>query len=79
MTATKRCPRCGQVKPANQFYRRSGGRRLSAHCRPCTRAASREVRRRRRQDPGSAVRLRVVDRIRQRRRRALGRQSGEES
>ena len=79
MTATKRCPRCGQVKPANQFYRRSGRRRLSAYCRPCARAASREAHWSRRQDPGSAVRLRAVDRIRQRRHRALGRQSGEGS
>ena len=35
----KRCPRCGQVKPAGEFYRRRGGRRLSPYCQPCTRAA----------------------------------------
>jgi hypothetical protein len=68
----KRCPRCGQVKPADQFYRRRGGRRLSPYCQPCTRAASREVRTRRRQDLAAVERLRAVDRVRQRRHRHLG-------
>ena len=68
----KRCPRCGQVKPADQFYRRRHGRRLSPYCQPCTRAAARAVRQRRRQDLTAAERLRAVDRARQRRRRALG-------
>jgi hypothetical protein len=68
----KRCPRCGQVKPASQFYRRRRGRRLSPYCQPCTRAASREVRTRRRQDPAAAEQLRAVDRARQRRHRTLG-------
>ena len=68
----KRCPRCGQVKPAGQFYRCRHGRRLSPYCQPCTRAASREVRTRRRQDLAAAERLRAVDRARQRRHRALG-------
>jgi hypothetical protein len=68
----KRCPRCGQVKPAGQFYRRRHGRRLLPHCQPCTRAASREVRNRRRQDPAVAEQLRAIDRARQRRRRAIG-------
>jgi hypothetical protein len=75
MTATKRCPRCGQVKAADQFYRRRGGRRLSPYCQPCTRVASREAQSRR-QDPASAELLRAVDRARQRRRRALGGQGG---
>jgi hypothetical protein len=75
MTAIKRCPRCGQVKAADQFYRRRGGRRLSPYCQPCTRAASREARSRG-QDPASAELLRAVDRARQRRRRALGGQGG---
>ena len=44
MTATKRCPRCGQVKAAEAFYRRRGGRRLSPYCQACTRAASRAAR-----------------------------------
>ena len=75
MTAAKRCPRCGQLKATSQFYRRRGGQ-LSSYCQPCTQAASREARRRRRQDPATAVQLRVVDRVRQRRHRALGRQGG---
>jgi NlpC/P60 family len=40
MTATKRCPRCGRVKAAEDFYRRRGGRRLSPYCQPCTQATS---------------------------------------
>jgi hypothetical protein len=73
MTAVKRCPRCGQVKAAEAFYRRRRGRQLSSYCQPCTRAASREARGRRRQDPAAVELLRGVDRARQRRRRALGR------
>jgi hypothetical protein len=75
MTARKRCSRCGQVKPADQFYRR---RRLglSSYCRSCTRAAARAAGSRRRQDPAEAARLRAVDRARQRRHRTLGRQGG---
>ena len=76
MTATKRCPRCGQVKPADQFYRRRHGRRLSPYCQPCTRAAARQARTRRRQDPASAEGLRAGERAHQRRRRALGGQGG---
>jgi hypothetical protein len=68
----KRCPRCGQVKLAGGSYRRWRSLRLSPSCQPCTRAASRESRNRRRQDPASAELLRAVDRIRQRRHRALG-------
>ena len=68
----KRCPRCGQVKPAGRFYRRRGGRRLSPYCQSCTRTASREVRNRRRRDLAAAERLRAVDRARQRRHRTLG-------
>ena len=68
----KRCPRCGQVKPAGQFYRRRRGRRLSPYCQPCTRATTREARLRRRQDSVAAERLRAVDRARQRRHRTLG-------
>jgi hypothetical protein len=74
MTATKakRCLRCGQVKSADQFYRRRRSLRLSPYCQPCTRAASRQARTRRRLDPVAAERLRAVDRLRQRHRRALG-------
>jgi hypothetical protein len=68
----KRCLRCGQVKSAGQFYRRRGGRRLSPYCQPCTRAASRLARRRRREDPAAAEQLRAVDRARQRCHRTLG-------
>jgi hypothetical protein len=77
MTATKRCPRCVQVKAAEQFYRRRGGRRLSSYCQPCSRAATRQGRSRRRQDPATAAQLRAVDRTRQHRHRALGSQGGE--
>jgi hypothetical protein len=69
MTATKRCPRCGQLKAASEFYRRRGGRRLSPYCQPCQRAAAHQARRRRRQDPAAAEVLRAVDRARQRRSR----------
>jgi hypothetical protein len=77
MTAAKRCRRCGQLKAAQEFYRRRGGRRLSPYCQPCSRAAARETQTRRRQDPAAAEQLRAVDRARQRRRRALGRQEAE--
>jgi recombinational DNA repair protein (RecF pathway) len=71
VTAAKRCPRCGRVRPAGEFYRRRSGR-LSSYCRSCQRAAARTAQQRRRQDPATADQLQVVDRIRQRRRRALG-------
>jgi hypothetical protein len=71
MTAVKRCPRCGQVKPASEFYRRQRTR-LSSYCRACQRVAARAARRRRRQDPAAVDQLRAVDRTRQRRLRALG-------
>jgi hypothetical protein len=71
MSAGKRCPRCGQVKPAGEFYSRQRTR-LSSYCRSCQRAAARATRRRRRQDPAAADQLRAVDRTRQRRHRHLG-------
>lgn len=71
MTAVKRCPRCGQVKPAEAFYRRQRTR-LSSYCRSCQRAAARVARRRRRQDPAAVDQLRAVDRTRKRRHRHLG-------
>jgi hypothetical protein len=77
MTAVKSCPRCGQLKSAAEFYRRRGDRRLSSYCRPCTRAASHEGHIRRRHDPAAAEGLRAVDRVRQRRRRALGGHGGD--
>jgi hypothetical protein len=78
MMTVKRCPRCGQLKSAAEFYRRRRGLGLSSYCQPCTRAASRQAQRRRRQDPAAAEGLRAVDRARQRRRRALGGQGGAE-
>ena len=71
MTAVKCCPRCGKVKPADEFYRRQRTR-LSSYCRSCQRAAARLARTRRRQDQAEAEQLRAVDRTRQRRHRALG-------
>jgi hypothetical protein len=71
MTSFKRCPRCGQVKPAEQFYRRQRTR-LSSYCRSCQQAAVRRARDRRRHDPAAVERLRAVDRTRQRRHRTLG-------
>ena len=70
MTAVKRCPRCGKVKPTSEFYRRQRTR-LSSYCRSCQRAAAHLARRRRRQDPAAAEELRAVDRARQRRHRHL--------
>ena len=69
--AVKRCPRCGQLSPAGEFYRRRSGR-LSSYCQSCQRAAARLARKRRRQDPAAAEQLRAVDRARQRRRGTLG-------
>jgi hypothetical protein len=66
----KRCPRCGKVKPAGEFYHRRRTR-LSSYCRSCQRAAAR-LARTRRHDPAAGEQLRAVDQIRQRRRRALG-------
>jgi hypothetical protein len=71
MTAAKRCPWCGRVRPASDFYRRRSGR-LSSYCQSCQRATARLARQRRRQDPGEAEQLQAVDRARQRRHRALG-------
>jgi recombinational DNA repair protein (RecF pathway) len=73
VTAVKRCPRCGRVRPAAEFYRRQGAR-LSSYCRSCQRAAARLARSRRRQDQAALEQLRAVDRVRQRRHRALGSQ-----
>jgi predicted Fe-S protein YdhL (DUF1289 family) len=69
--AVKRCPRCGRVRPAGEFYRRQGTR-LSSYCRSCQRAAARLARWRRRRDPATAEQLRALDRTRQRRHRTLG-------
>lgn len=68
MTAVERCPRCGRVRQAGEFY--SG--RLSSFCRSCQRAAGRLARQRHREDQAAADQLRAVNRIRQRRRRGQG-------
>ena len=68
-------PLCRVIPPlrdassaAAEFYRRRGGQ-LSAYCRDCQRAASRESYERRRQDPVELARLRAADRARRRRSR----------
>jgi NAD-dependent SIR2 family protein deacetylase len=70
MTSVKRCPRCGQVKPAEAFYRRQRTR-LSSYCRSCQQATVRAARHRRRQDLAAVEELRAVDR-RPGRRRSRG-------
>ena len=70
MTAVKRCPRCGKVKPASEFYRRRRTR-LSSYCQSCQRAAALLARRRRRHDPAAVEQLRAVERTRQRRHRTV--------
>jgi hypothetical protein len=71
MSAVKRCPRCGRVRAAAEFYWRRSGR-LSSYCKACQRAAARAALKRRRQDLAAVEQLRAVDRARQRRHRALG-------
>jgi hypothetical protein len=71
VSGVKRCPRCGRVRAAAEFYWRRSGR-LSSYCQSCQRAAARLARQRRRQDPAAVEQLRAVDRARQRRRRHLG-------
>jgi hypothetical protein len=73
MTPVKRCPRCGKVKPAGEFYRRRRAQ-LSSYCRSCQRATAR-LAHTRRHDPAAIEQLRAVDRIRQRRHRTLGGQT----
>jgi hypothetical protein len=74
--AVKRCPRCGRVRSAGEFYWRRSGR-LSSYCRSCQRAVARLARQRRRQDLSAAEQLRAVDRARQRRHRAHGPSGGD--
>jgi hypothetical protein len=76
VTAVKRCPRCGRVRAAAEFYWRRSGR-LSSYCKACQRAAARAARTRRRQDAAAAEQLRAVDRARQHRHRALGSSGGD--
>ena len=67
---TVRCSRCRQRKPLAAFYRRRSGRPLS-YCKDCQRRAVRAAEHQRRHDPTGLVRLRAVDRDRQRRFRHL--------
>jgi recombinational DNA repair protein (RecF pathway) len=74
--AFKRCPRCGRVRSAGEFYRRRSGR-LSSYCQSCQLAVARLARQRRHQDLSAAEQLRAVDRARQRRHRAQGPSGGD--
>jgi hypothetical protein len=73
--AARRCPDCGEYRPASAFYRRSNGQ-LSAYCKPHQRERAKASYQRRRQDPAALARMREADRIRKResraRRKALG-------
>jgi hypothetical protein len=72
---TARCSRCRQRKPLSAFYLRRSGRPLSA-CKDCQRRAVHAAEQRRRSDPAGLVRLRAVDRDRQRRHRLRGLEGG---
>ena len=53
---TKRCYRCGETKPAAEFYHNTGHRDgLSAACRPCTKAEAHERWRRTHPEPSPYV------------------------
>jgi hypothetical protein len=67
--ADKRCPDCGQHRPADAFYVRPNGQ-LSAYCKPHQRDRAKASYRRRRQDPAALARMRQADRIRKRASRA---------
>jgi hypothetical protein len=73
--AARRCPDCGEYRPASAFYRRSNGQ-PSAYCKPHQRERAKASYHRRRQDPAALARMREADRIRKResraRRKALG-------
>jgi hypothetical protein len=71
----KRCPDCGERRPASAFYVRLNGQ-FSAYCKSHQRARAKASYRRRRQDPATLARMRERDRVRKRasraRRKALG-------
>ena len=71
----KRCPDCGERRPASAFYVRLNGQ-FSAYCKFHQRARAKASYRRRRQDPAALARMRERDRTRKRasraRRKALG-------
>lgn len=51
----KRCPRCGEEKPLEEFRARRGGRTVQSWCRPCKAAYDREWYRRNRDEHRAAV------------------------
>jgi hypothetical protein len=65
----KRCPDCGERRPASAFYVRLNGQ-FSAYCKSHQRARAKASYRRRRQDPAALARMRERDRIRKRASRA---------
>jgi hypothetical protein len=67
--AGKSCPDCGELRPADAFYQRPGGR-LSSYCKDHQRDRSRASYRRRRQDPAELLRMRERERTRKRTTRA---------
>ena len=73
--AGKRCPDCGERRPASAFYMRLNGQ-FSAYCKSHQRARAKASYNRRRQDPATLARMRELDRIRKRtsraRRKTLG-------
>jgi hypothetical protein len=66
---SKRCPDCGEHRPASAFYVRPNGQ-LSAYCKAHQRERAKASYRRRRQDPAALARMREADRIRKRASRA---------
>jgi hypothetical protein len=66
---SRRCPDCGQHRPASVFYVRANGQ-PSAYCKPHQRERAKASYRRRRQDPAALARMREADRIRKRASRA---------
>jgi hypothetical protein len=67
--AGKRCPDCGEYRPASAFYLRQTGE-LSAYCKPHQRKRAQASYQRRRQDPAALARMRELDRLRKRASRA---------
>ena len=67
--ASKSCPDCGELRPADAFYQRPDGR-LSTYCKYHQRQRSRASYRRRRQDPAELLRMRERERVRKRTTRA---------
>lgn len=65
MTKTKRCPRCGLVKPASEWYKNRASRDgLQAYCKVCLRSYQRQ----RLADPASREQHNAQQRARKQRR-----------